>query len=243
MRLDASIWQKVKQLAALTHYPFWTSVITGQKEPIDVASGSTADVQIIPGTNETWLIYLSLVIDNTGSSGKATSVSYCDGSATYLIDKCLIVDNTNGLIKAHQFNTLIITDTLYTKLHFSNNDSSAATGYYGYSGFKLGTKKANIQRGKAGLKQLNNKPSKRPLNGKLVPSPFDKLRDQCYIDPNDRLCCTMGKGNIAIDSDTNHIIESAEYNIDVNDVIPKLTGFRTNPVKTGWQKWLDKYSL
>ena len=210
---------------------FWSAIITQTQGSVSVAASATATVDIQPSSGETWLVWIDLGAIYTG--GRCSYYDF-DGASS----RQHLYDNGDGGDYGHLGVLKILTDSLYARLSFTNNDAVEHTAVYGYSGFKL------------------SEPKWQPL--RLEADPVWKreltveLPDQ--IKALERYACEIWDGiryrpaiilesdrPLAVDPKTKNPVERLTSYVYIDDFVKNLDIIKADPIKTGYKRYIDRW--
>lgn len=226
---------------------FWSSIIDQTAGSISVSANSGQLVTIQPATDETWWIWIDFVMLGRGSAQKVEYYDY-DGSAMNLhireYRSATYTRKESWLSVAK-----ILTDTLYGRLYFENNDDTARDAYYGYSGFKLSERHWSPKR--LSVSPMRFKPWKRKPREKL-PERLKGLKDYAWEvlgygeNPWEYTLVIMLEEEVplAVDPETGFPVERSTAFIPAKKLEEFLVKFErgeADPVKTGLDKYIKKW--
>jgi len=224
-----------------SRFPFWSEVITQQHGSVNVPASSSTSVYIQPPSGETWMSYISLVLFDGTKDNYVGYLQY-DGTSGYY-HTCCMVFGSYGVEYPYLNVIKILTNSLYARLIFGNKDlENQHVGYYGYSGFKLGTKISEFE-------ALNAKNiSFERLTKYKIKSEFEGLEDlikdvyDSEVDDYKQVIYFYKDRPIRKDKRTGHIIERASRYIETDKLIENLEKVKTGELqleKTGYKSWLE----
>jgi hypothetical protein len=242
----ADVWSYSTRTLTQSKFPFWSAIITQNQGSVSIPTVSTVYVDIQPPSGETWGVTLSATADVY----MVTQLQYFDyNGTTRRLHHGNVWGTTGYLGPIGIVITRVLTNTLYGSLAWHNSDSSSAhTGYYGYSGFKLSQPLWSPKR-------LNNPGPKPWKKAKSKPLPIglealDKYaHDILGIDPSKPDEYDVGvileeDTPLAIDPATNFPLEryTAVVKADVlADFISKFRTGKADPVACGYSKYLKRW--
>ncbi|MCC6058517.1 MAG: phage tail assembly chaperone [Desulfurococcaceae archaeon] len=221
----------------VTKVPFWSAIITQTQYTVSVPAYSTVNVVIQPPSGETWFVWIDAFIDR----GITSHVKYSDFDGT---TARIHTDSANPGIRVLK----ILTNTLYARLTFYNDTTSARTAYYAYSGFKLSQPQWTPQRPDSATTKPFKLSTNLPLPDPI--KPLDKYKALILgLDlskPNDYALGIILEEDtpLAIDPNTGFPIErkSAYVKADVlADLVLKFRRGELDPVQAGYKEYLDKW--
>ncbi len=230
---------------------FYSEVITQTEGSVSVAATSSADVYIQPPAGETWWVFIDVKF---GQPSNYVQYNDYDGATARLHSE--FVNYQEYYTRMLGSESKILTNSLYGDIHAYNSQSSAVTLYYGYSGFKLGTKKWSPIR-TADPKPYIIKPSKYNIPSEL--SSLSKYIEDRYLFNENTYAfeytqvLVLEKNTVlATDPTTGFPVERLDIHIKTKDLLKpfiigtlKYTTFldyiKAKPVETGFKKYLDKW--
>ncbi|RLG70527.1 MAG: hypothetical protein DRO04_01805 [Candidatus Iainarchaeum archaeon] len=222
--------------------PFWSEVIIQHFNQVSLSAGGTYEYYLQPPSGETWLIYLSAVFIDYTNNSEVVYRDY-DGSSYRTHYYFRISGEYNPkypLLNVQK----ILTNSLYANVHVFNASGTTRYAHFGYSGFKLGTKKAEFQ----DIEIIKTKPYERATKHKIR-SEFEGLEDMVrdvYFDDIDnykQVIYFYKDKPIRKDRRTGHVIERASSYIETDVLLKNLEKIKTGELdlkRTGYKEWLDK---
>jgi len=241
-----AIETKIKEaLEEKAKYPFWSAIITQQANSVDVPADTSVYVTIQPPEGETWLISLGFGIGIDEPMSMVWYEDY-DGASAHIHGR-FITGGSYGNIEPHLELTRIITNTLYCRILFYNSHTTnSATGYYGYSGFKLSKPLWTPRR------QISTPPWKRSLTRNPIPKDVKPLK-KFIIDVYDHASRRYRQAIIleenvvlARDPQTMFPVERLTTICYVDDFIKNiLKPYKEGTLgldRSGWKKYFDKWA-
>jgi len=244
----ADVWQYQTRTLTQAKFPFWSAIITQTYGSVSIAAGATVYVDIQPPSGETWWINILIACPDGGAYNKHVVAVYTyDGSTRNQIS---VAGAHNGNDRSYGAaiqpsspgsSLVIITNSLYASISFYSN--VAATGYYGYSGFKLSQPLYQVKR-------LDPpKPWKRktqfPIPSQVQPLAkyIVDLIDFTINDYRQAIICEENTP-LAIDEKGN-VIErmtvTAWVDEFINNILTPYKAGKLDLVKAGWKKYFDKW--
>jgi len=225
-------------------FPFWSAIITQQAGSISVAGLTTAYVNIQPPSGETWLVDFSICVDNVNM----WIIEYYDYDGTTRRRHARNKINVSYEYEKNLTVTRILTNTLYGSLSWTNGGTSAYTGYYGYSGFKLSKPLWNIIRNN----NIDPQPWKRPTTLSLPPI-LSGLQDRAYEflginpdKPNDYALGILLEEDtpLAYDPATKFPVERLTVVVSADvlaNIITKYKAGQLDLIQAGYGKYIDLF--
>jgi len=229
------VWTYPTRTLTTTKFPFWSAIILQSQGSVSVSASSTAYVTIQPPSGETWFVWIDAVIERVVPYAR-----YFDFDGTTAREH---VDGTNARIGVLK----ILTNTLYARLTFYNDTTSAQSAYYGYSGFKLSQPHWVPQR-----RDTSTKPFKLSTDLPLPDpiKPLDKYKALIRgLDPAnpDRyvLAIVLEEDTpLAIDPNTGFPVERKSVYISADvlaNLVMQFKSGKTDYVKAGFEPYLKKW--
>lgn len=240
------IWSWPTRTLSQTKFPFWSAIITQTQGSTSVASGATTTIDIKPPTGETWLIFLDFYLDSDSS---LSYVAYYDfNGSTARLHTVSKTRGSYGISFPHLSVIKILTSDLYARLTVYNASGVSVNFYYGYNGFKLSKplytpKNVNELTTKA-WKQTASKPLPEVLK------PLEKYAVDILganpLKPLEYETVIMLEENktIAIDPVSEFPVETLNVYVQADilaDLIAKFKTKTADPIKTGYEKYLNKW--
>lgn len=199
-----------------------------------------------PPSGETWMVTFAFSTRTGSIAGYSATISYYDfdGTTARLHAENNVAAPTNYPQARALVVERILSNSLYARLSFFN--TTAQTGYYGYSGFKLSKPLWST------IRNLEPMPWKRPATTDL-PTNISGLKKYAFdilgIDPTKPNEYGLGivleeDTPLAVDPDTNFPVErlTAVVKADVlSDLIKQFKSGAYDPVATGYAKYLNKW--
>jgi hypothetical protein len=235
-----------------TKFPFWSDIIILTGSFVSLPAGSTVYVEIRPPAGETWYITVAggtRVYPTYGDSD--ARLELWDGTSAvdlYVASRVRITSAGFAPFYLSLVATVIITNLVRCRLALYNGSSYNLTGYYGYSGFKL----SHPQWSPVRTHNQKPKPWRRPLSKPLPPG-VAPLRRYAYdilgadpSNPDEYEPAIILEENtpLAIDPNTGQPVELLTVVVRTSVLADLLAKFKTgelDPVKAGYEKYLDKW--
>lgn len=226
------------------HIPFWSEVITINDNSVSISASGSTSISISASVGETWLIKLNAQINTDANGSEVVFRRYDESSGTYRYLQQFKTGGSYGSVIPHLYGEFVITDDLYIDIQATNKYTATRNLLYGYSGFKLGTRKAEFEEIETGKLIQGERLSKYKIK-----SEFEGLEDlirDVYddtIDDYKQVIYFYRDKPIRKDKKTGHIIERASSYIETDKLIENLGKVKTGELqleKTGYKSWLDK---
>jgi hypothetical protein len=247
------IWGYHTRTLTQAKFPFWSAIITLTRGSVSVPGNATAYVEIRPPTGETWYITLGAFWNFAlPGSGAPINLESWDGTTAIPLQGDSRVQRSDAGYARTQIYvnfTVIITNSLWCRLAFTNPFVNTVTGHYGYSGFKL----SHPQWSPVRNHNLEPKPSwRRPLS-KPLPPEIAPLRRYAYdvlgADPAkpeeyDTVIILEENTPLAVDPNTNQPVELLTVVVRASvlaDMIEKFKTGELDPITAGYDKYLDRW--
>jgi hypothetical protein len=248
------VWSYPTRLLTQTKFPFWSAIITQIEGSVSVPGSSAAYVNIQPPSGEVWLVWIDFTF--SGFLGYSSSITYYDYDGTTArihrgFGQAVTANSNYGYyLSSYGMGVVkILSNTLYARLGYQNSQSSASTGYYGYSGFKLSQPIWSPKR----LSDNPGKPWKKPTTLTL-PDPIKPLQkyacEMLGLDPARPEEYTLGvileeDTPLALDPATGFPVERLTVVAKADDLADIISGIKAgmlDPITTGYKKYLDRWA-
>jgi hypothetical protein len=231
----SDIWNYPTRDLTRTKFPFWSAIINQTQGSVTIAASTTTYVNIQPPAGETWLVWIDTLYDYP-----AYQVYYDDyDGITRRRHTGQYTGGGYGDIRPHLHVMKILTNALYGSLEFYNGATSAYTGYYGYSGFKLSMPLWSPKRLNDPVPAFK-RPTQFPIPANV--SQLAKYIVDIFVDGKYQQAIVLEEDTpLAVDEKGN-VIESLSVYARVEDFIKNLTALKADPVGLGWKKYFDKWA-
>jgi hypothetical protein len=248
----ADVWEYPTRTLTQAKFPFWSAIITLTRGSVSVPGNTTSYVEIRPPAGETWYITLGAFWQYglPGGAGPINLESWDGATAIPLQGDSRVFRSDVGYtrIQVYVNFTVVITNSLWCRLAFTNPYLGTVTGYYGYSGFKL----SHPQWSPVRSHNQESKPWMRPPSKPLPPglAPLAKYAyDVLGADPTkpeeyDTVIILEESTPLAVDPVTGQPVELLTVVVRASVLADMIRKFRTgelDPVATGYKKYLDKW--
>ncbi|MEM4469197.1 MAG: hypothetical protein QXS32_09045 [Candidatus Nezhaarchaeales archaeon] len=236
-----SIWRYSDRSLTQAKFPFWSAIISQASNSVSVPALSWVYVNIRPGPNETWLVWIDA--HTVSTSGDVRYVA-TDGTVEYCHVMCYTTNESPriGVMKILNFG-------LWGRIKAYNPNSSTSIDLnYGYSGFKLSQPLWSPKR----LDNPELKPWKRPKT-KPLPNAISALDKYAFdilgIDPAKPNEYGLGvileeDTSLTIDPATGFPVERLTVYVKADvlaDLIAKFKAGTADPITTGYAKYIKKW--
>lgn len=239
------IWNWHTRLLTQAKFPFWSAIIPLTRGSVSVPANSFVSVFIQPPSGETWLINLSIAYSTTTTNTTIGLDRWEAGTGLSLA----IWQALNNTPPA-SFANIILTSSVYVRIGYQNQETTARNGNYLYSGFKL-SKPLYIP------KRLVQSEKIEPdiiSTDTPLPKPLESLQKYAVmakgLDPQDPqkyvLAILLEKDTpLALDPNTDFPIERLTVLISANkllELIAKIKKKEITEEETGFKKYFKKWA-
>jgi len=234
------IWTYETRELTQTKFPFWSAIIQQSGYAPSIAAGTTANYDIQPPANETWLIWIAASI-YAAAAGCWTMYSQFDGTtAVYHVSNYQA--GTYGMLRVPLYAYRVLTNSLYARVSIRNASGISVSASYGYSGFKLSEPLWRP-------KKVSNPGMPSWKRGLTVELPTEiaalepyaaevwDLEKAAYVP----VIMLEEDTPLATDPNTGFPIERCTVYVTTEDLVRMLPDIKANPIETGYEKYLAKW--
>lgn len=222
--------------------PFWTEVIERVRGSSQVPASSVYSLTVQPPQNETWCIFFTGTYFRHGAGNWIELAGATDGTDSHLQIETL---GSYGLEYPFVTTSWIVSHDKYLVVRCRNTDSANAYSMiYGYSGFKLGTKKAEFIDEEKHKTKIFERTTKYKIK-----SEFNGLEDMVFdvydeiLDDYKQVIYLYKDRVIRRDKRTKFPVERESCYIETDRLIENLEKIRIEELdleRTGYETWFDK---
>jgi len=237
-----SVWNYSDRTLTQSQFPFWSAVSVLNSTYQSVSAGSVGQVTIRPPSGETWYIIIDTFIDVTVDG---SWIEYLRATSLF---KDFTISGAYNPKKPTCRGSYIIDYSNYLVCKAKNNDSSNAHNmFYGYSVFKLGTKKMNLETVEKNI--VNGMKSVERKTKYKIPSVLDDLSNDIFdvydhdTDDYEQVIYIYKDKPVRRDKNTGHIVESVSQYVEIDKLLEILEKIKTGELeveRTGYKNWLEQ---
>jgi len=235
------IWAAPTRELTQAQFPFWSALLTQSTWDINVAAGSSADVQIRPPAGETWFLFIEAGWDAMAD----TATGYLDYDGVTMRWHSRYAESTGTTLTTSRAlqHGKVLTNSLWGRVRLANRTGSVQRAFGGYSGFKLSKPIKQLQPAEPDPpKPWMRKPSRLP-----IPAELEGLSR--YIVDLLNLTTNEYEQALLLEEDTpmlkdekGNVVTSKTVYVLTDWFVANLAAIKADPVKTGYKPYLDKWA-